>query len=1051
MNLNQRNLTRTFLLGLAFLALPHSNVIASQSKEAGTHFSSTQVNSKEITVTGLLTDEFGDPIAGATIQVKGTTNGVISDIDGKYQIKTKEGEILIFSFIGFETVEKRVSKNETTLNIRMLEKTTTLEDVVVVGFGKQKKASVVGAISSVKPEAFKLPTSSLSASLAGRLSGVIAVQRSGEPGGDGADFWIRGIATNGANSRPLILLDGVEISTGDLNNIQPDDIESFSILKDASATALYGVRGANGVMIVTTKEGKSNEKISINARVENSLSMPSYNFDMVDGPTYMKMYNEALYNDDPTQTPMYSAEKIENTILGANKYIYPNVNWKKEIFKSSTMNQRANVNINGGSRIAQYYISAGVYRDTGLFRKISNGSFNNNIDLKRYNFQANVNANVTKTTKVRLKLSTVIDDKNAPVVGAASTYSNIIQRTNPVNFPIMFPSGSGPLGDETNILYGNMNFGGSTFTNPYADIAKGYATSFSSTVISTADIKQDLSMVTKGLSARALFSYKNWNMSHINRSTTPFFYQVTSYDADQNFQLEKIGTSGSDYLGFSKSNNGDRTIYWEAALDYKRTFNNKHDVSGMLLYNRREYNPAFPGSLFDAVPYRTSGLAGRFTYGYDSRYFAEFNFGYNGTENFIKDKQFGFFPSIALGYSISNEKFFAPLKKVVNSLKIRGSYGLVGNDKVAGARFPYLTEIALGSGPRYVYGENMNTYYSGVAFSRIGNEKAKWEIGYKGNIGIDLGLFNCFNLTIDYFQEKRTGIFKKPQTLPSTMGFGGIIPYYNLGEVKNSGIDASFTFNKAINKDFTLSLMGNFVYAKNKIVKDEFPDQIYPNLSRIGNPVNTIYGLEALGLFQSEEEIKNSPIQQYGSGPKVGDIKYKDITNHIDGANMVSNNDIQAIGRPTNPEITYGFGGTVGYKKFDFGMFFQGVARTSFILSAGSMAPFGRWNANVAQWIADDYWSESNPNPNARYPRLSALGSENNHQNSTFWLRNGSFIKLKNVEMGYSFKYFRLYLNANNLLTFSNFKLWDPEMGGNGYYQYPTQRVINIGIQFNFN
>lgn len=1022
-----------------------SMTFASNSKDENANSEFSQ--QKPIPVSGLLTDQTGDPIIGATIMIKGTGKGVITDINGRYQINANLGSVLSYSYIGYESVEKKITEAASILNIRMIEATTSLEDVVIVGFGRQKKASVVGAISTIKPEAFQLPTSSLSSSLAGRMSGVIAVQRSGEPGSDGADFWIRGIGTNGANGRPLILLDGVEISSGDLNDIQPDDIESFSILKDASATALYGVRGANGVMIVTTKTGTSNEKITVRGRLENSWSMPSYKLDMVNGPTYMNMYNEALYNDDKNSVPLYTQDKIDGTIQGLNKYIYPDVDWRKEIFKDMTMNQRFNLNIRGGGNIAQYYISAGVYRDTGLFRKISQGSFDNNINVTRYNLQINVDANVTKTTKIGAKLSTVIDDTNGPVVNASTTYQNIISRTNPVNFPIMFPEGTGPIGNETNVLYGNMDFGGSTFTNPYADIARGYSTGFSSTTISTMTLKQDLSMLIDGLSARGLFSYKNWNTATTSRTTTPFYYQMTDYDnEDLSFNLKKLGTTGSDYLTFGRSNNGDRTIYLEAAIDYNQTFNKLHAVTGMLLYNQRQYNPAFPGSLFAAVPYRTTGIAGRFTYGFDSRYYAEFNFGYNGTENFHKDQQFGFFPSIALGYSISNEDFFSPLKNVVNELKIRGSYGLVGNDEVAGARFPYMTEVSLGNGPNYKYGENMNTYYSGLTFTRIGNKEAKWEVGYKSNIGIDLELYQSLMLSIDYFNERRTGIFQRPGTIPSTMGFGNIIPYYNLGEVKNSGIDGSFTYNKSFTKNFSMSILGNFVYAHNEIVKDQYPEQIYPNLSHIGNSVNSIYGLKSNGLFESEEEIKNSPLQQFGGGPKIGDIKYVDITND----DLVSPNDIDVLGDPTVPEIVYGFGGTFRYKKFDFGVFFQGVEKTSFILSAGGMAPFGRNNANVAQWIADDYWSVSNPNPNANYPRLSALGSENNHQNSSYWLRDGSFLKLKNLELGYSTKYGRVYVNSNNVFTFSKFKLWDPEMGGNGYNRYPTQRVFNIGLQIYF-
>lgn len=622
---------------------------------------------------------------------------------------------------------------------------------------------------------------------------------------------------------------------------------------------------------------------------------------------------------------------------------------------------------------------------------------------------------------------------------------NIIQKTNPVNFPVMFPAGTGPTGEEMHPLYGNMEWGGMVYTNPYADIAKGYSSFFAATIISTANLQQDLSMITKGLKARALFSFKNYSRNTISQSLKPFYYQVNTIHDDGTYSLYNIGEPGTEYLSFSKSNAGNRSIYWEAAIDYQRTFG-KHDVSGMLLYNQSQYDTAFPDNFFDAIPNRNAGLAGRFTYNYDKRYHAEFNFGYNGTENFHKSNRWGFFPSVALGYSISNEKFFEPLTDIISSLKIRGSYGLVGNDAVGGDRFPYMTEIKIGSGPKYVHGENLNVGYTGITFTRNGNEDAKWEIGYKGNIGMDIELFNSFNLTVDYFNERRTGIFKKAQTVPTELGFGSAIPYYNLGEVKNSGIDASFTYNKAINKDLILSLMGNFVYAHNEVVKDEYPERIYPNLSRIGYPVNTIWGQTATGLFGSQEEIDESPKQNYGPGPRPGDIKYTDVT----GEGIIDNNDLHAIGHPTNPEITYGFGGTLRYKKFDFGLFFQGVARTSFIMAATAQAPFGRYNANVAQWIADDYWSESNPNPNAGYPRLSAVGNQNNQVNSTYWLRDGSFLKLKNAEIGYTTKYFRVYINGNNLLTFSEFDLWDPEMGANGYYKYPTQRVFNVGIQFNF-
>ncbi|WP_289054214.1 SusC/RagA family TonB-linked outer membrane protein [Carboxylicivirga marina] len=1009
------------------------------------------------TVTGRVTDVEGLPMPGVNVIVKGTTTGTITNIDGDYSLDVPaNAEAIQFSFIGMK-LQEVIYTGQTQINMTMLDDAQGLEEVMVVGFGKQKKASVIGSINSVKPADLKMPTSSLSTTLAGRLAGVISVQRSGEPGADGADFWIRGVSTFGANKSPLMLVDGVEVSSGDFNDIDPENIASFSILKDATATAIYGVRGANGVILITTKTGKVQEKASISIRAETSFSQPTQIPEFTDGVTYMKMYNEAIRTRTPLAQPKFSKEKIAGTEAGLDPYVFPNVDWYNTLFKDMAQSQRANMNVTGGGKKAQYFLSASFFHDSGVLKKDNSNSFDNNINIKRYNLRNNITVNLTPTTKVDLKLSANLEDYNGPaasfqqMINQESSVSNLfsnIMNSNPVSFPITFPNN----GDDY-VYYGNKSGGffNGRYINPYAEMVKGFRERFSSTLISNLSFEQKLDFVIKGLSANGLISFKNWNVTDISRAIQPFYFEVGSYDYNQetnsyDYELQRVGSEGRNSLDYIPVNLSDRRMYIQTSLNYARTFD-KHEVAGMLLYNQDEYVNGSPnsGDFYGSLPYRNQGLAGRFTYSYDTRYFAEFNFGYNGSENFIEGKRFGFFPSYAAGYIISNENYFASLKETINLLKMRVSYGLVGNDQIGYGRFPYLTQVNLSSGDYgYTFGEDYGNYRPGVYIEQYGNVESTWEVGRKMNIGLELGLFNDITIQADVFKEIRDGIFWQRVTVPSTVGIGEAKPYANIGKVENKGFDASLEYNKVFG-DLVVSAKGNFTYSTNKVLAIDEPNQIYPYKSQIGRPINQLWGLRAERLFIDQEEVDNSPVQKYGEGIMPGDIKYANVSGEYDGLDQIDDNDMVPMGHPTVPEIVYGFGSYFKYKNVDFSLFFQGISRVSFFLN--NIHPFAQNERNVLQAIADDYWNEETQNINAFYPRLSATENTNNGQNSSWWLRDGSFLRLKNVELGFTYKKARFFANGTNLLTLSGFDLWDPEMGGGNGLGYPPQKVFNIGVQ----
>ena len=995
---------------------------------------------KKRTVTGTVVDaENGDPVIGATVVVKGQKDGVITDLDGNFTIAISGSKAqLEFSYIGYR--KKTVDVGDLgVINVKMESDNQLLSEVVVVGAGTQKKVSVTGSITSVKGLELKAPSSSLTTSFAGKLAGVISMTSTGEPGA-ASEFYIRGVSTFGGRATPLILLDDVEISTADLNNIPAETIESFSILKDASATAIYGARGANGVMLITTKTGKENEKTRINVTVENSFNKPMNFPDFVNGATWMEMYNEAQLTRNPGATPKYSQLDIDNTRNQVNPYIYPDVQWKDVIFKNMNMNQRANVNISGGGSKASYYMSLQANHDTGLLDTKKVYSYNNNINNWGYNFQNNISYKITSTTKIDLHMNAQIRNKKGPNYSTSDLFAQMLY-CNPINFPVTFPAQPG----DTHIRFGNAIWTGSSVrTNPYAYMLSSFKEYNENTLNTSLKINQKLDFVTKGLSVQAMVNWKNWASSSYNRTIEPYYYGIKggSYNPSNptDYEIERLGTSGTDYLKTSDiSKASDQTFYLDARVNYDRQFN-LHHVTGMLMYMQREYRSS-------VLPERNQGFSGRFTYDYGQRYLVELNFGYNGTERLAKKERFEFFPAVSLGWVISNEKFFEPMTKYIDNLKIRGSYGLVGSDETglsAGAQhFLYIDQVSLNN-IGFTTGVDMNYTLYGPLVTNYAVVNGGWERVKKLDIGIDLELFRQLTITADYFNEKRYNILLHREAWPESLGYYTAKPWSNKGKVDNWGIELSVNWRKEFTKDLYVDFRGNFTYTENTYVNLDEPVYPYVWKTSTGKPLSRTTGYIAQGLFSSQEEIDNSPTQNLGSTVKPGDIKYRDVNGDgkIDGSDQVM---ISPYG--TTPRIQYGLGMNVTYKKFDFGVFFNGSAKRTIMISG--ISPFGQSDYNVMQFIADDYWSESNPNPNAKYPRLGLTSSQtaNNTVASTYWMRNGNFIRFKTLELGYKFKYGRVYLNGDNIAVFSPFKLWDPELSWNAY---PLQRTFNIGVQLNF-
>lgn len=1024
------------------------------------------IDESDAEVTGLVTDSSGAPMPGVTIYLKSNKNiGTTTDQNGRYVLEVPDNATLVFSMIGFESREVPVSGRK-VINITLQPAATELGETVITAFGaEQKKSDMIGSVTSISAsDLAKNPSSNLTNALAGRAAGLIAFQRSGEPGQDNADFFIRGVTTFGYKKDPLILIDGIELTSTDLARIQPDDIASFTILKDATATAVYGARGANGVILVTTKEGAVG-KAKLSLRVENSISMPTSNVQLADPVTYMKMYNEAIQTRDPLGVLLYSEDKIESTAAGDNPIIYPANDWRKLMFKDYTTTRRINLNVSGGGSVARYFVSGSYDRDNGLMKVDHRNNFNNNIDLNSYTLRTNVSINLTKTTELIARLSGNFDDYTGPISGGAEMYNEVVH-SNPVLFPPYYPIDSAHAYVK-HIMFGNYEASsgsGPGYANPYADMVKGYKNYSRSLMMAQLELKQDLAFLTKGLSFRAMGNTYRKSFFDVTRSYSPYYYQLAGYDKLTNtYTISNINeTTATEYLDY---NQGQDTIsssfYLEAMLNYNSTFNEKHGVSGMLVYqmqNRIQTNVG--GDLQQSLPFRNLGLSGRLTYNYDKRYYAEFDFGYNGSERFASNHRFGFFPSYGVAWTISNEKFFKPLRTTITNLRLRGTYGIIGNDAIGSAadRFFYLSNVNMNDAAKAAtFGGTTGGTYSlnGITVSRYANRDITWETSKEKNIALEIGLFDNLNITAEFYSQYRDHILMTRAAIPLTMGLSAPESVRaNVGAATGQGTDISMDYKQFFHNGFWFQAMGNFTYATSKYKVYEEPHYAEAYRYHVGHSIYQNYGYIAERLFVDDAEAENSPVQNFGVYGG-GDIKYLDVNR--DG--QITEADKVPIGNPTLPEIVYGFGFSAGYKDFDISAFFQGLANESFWIDPVATSPFQN-NTEVLKAYADSYWSEDDRNVNALWPRLSPTVNSNDTQTSTWFMRDGTFLRLKQVEIGYAIPQklqkkihttnFRIYVNASNLLTFSKFKLWDVEMGGNGL-GYPIQKVFNIGLNVDIN
>lgn len=1046
-------------------ALLTSIISFSKEKSISASYSTQSVSDNSVqqnfTLSGKVVDKDGFSLPGVSVMVVGKNGvGTITDVNGNYKLDCSREDVLEYSYIGFKTVRKTAGDVD-RVTLTMEEDTETLEQVQVVAFGKQKKESVVGSISTIQPEGLRVPATNLTTALAGRMPGIIAYQRSGEPGLDNAEFFIRGVTTFSTDGKkdPLILIDGVEMSSTDLARLNVDDIASFSVMKDANSSALYGARGANGVILVTTKEGSS-EKLTINVRAEAVRSYNTKMVELADPITYMRLHNEAVRTRDAMVELPYTSAKIRNTELGTNPVLYPSVDWHSYLLKDYADNQKIHLNLTGGGKAVQYYLAANYQNETGIIKESSENMLNNNIKIHRFQLRSNVTIKFDKNTTGIVRAYGTFNNQTGPSQGGSAVFTSARNAT-PVRFLPYYPAGA--TAEKYNHILFGMGDELGVYTNPYAQLMSSYKRSSASTMLLQLEMEHKFTGLLEGTYLKGLYYIKRDSYYEFYRSYNPFYYSIAP-TVDGSYQLIALNPdTGTEYLSYT---DGTRyaisTQYGEGRLGYNRTFG-KHDIQALLVGTIREEVGAgnlnsqdtAAGLLQATLPRRNISTAGRLSYGYGSRYFLEVNFGLNGSERFARSHRWGFFPSVGLGYMISNESFFRPLKNVVSSLKLKATYGLVGNDQIGSVydRFFYLSQVNMSSGG-YQFGINPTTV-SGITIQRYANDKIGWETAKKLNIGFELEALNALTVVADYFTEERYNILQTRSDIPSTMGLRAI-PQANVGAAKGKGFEVEIKYQKNFTPDTWLVLNVDLTYATSKYTKYEEPDyRDAPWLQHVGMKLNQPLGYIAERLFIDDTDVNNSPEQTFGTYG-AGDIKYKDIN----GDGQIDSDDRVPIGYPTVPEIIYGTGFSFGWKIFDVSCFFQGSERSSFFIDAASITPFiNNGQRALLKYIADDHWSENNRDIHAFWPRLSAYAIANNNQTSTWWLHDGGFLRLKAAEFGVTIPeritkkiqvdMLRIYVSGSNLLCWSKFKLWDPEMGENGL-GYPLQRVINLGVNITF-
>lgn len=1010
----------------------------------------------KIKVTGVVTDTNGESIIGASVVEKGTTNGITTDMDGRYEISVSDkNAVLSISYLGYVTQDVKVD-GKRNINVQLYEDSKALDEVVVVGYGQQKKSSVVSAINTVTTKELRLPTRNLTNNLAGQLSGLIAVQRSGEPGYDNSDFWIRGVSSFSGGTTPLVLVDGVPRQ---MQDVEPDEIETFSLLKDAAATAVYGAEGANGVILITTKRGQV-AKAQISVRAETSISQPTRIPKYANSYETLKAYNEALNNVGAPA--VYSDEILAMYRDNVDPQLYPNVDWL-DLLRDFTNNSRITLNARGGTERAKYFVSGSFYSESGLYDSQATDDYNSNIGLKRFNLRSNIDLSITKTTVINVDLSGQYLNTRYPGVSSEDLFSRI-NITPSHLFPMIYEDGTIAGHPDPNLYK----------VNPYNLLNNsGYSKEWRTRIQSKVGLIQKLDFITQGLSYRASIAFDANMLYTMKRAKTVSQYFATGRDENGKLIFEEK-VSGSNTLGgASASNSGDKTIYFENSLNYARIFNDVHNLNAMLLYMQKDYQ-----THNQPLAYRKQGVVGRVSYMFEDRYSVEGNFGYTGSETFAKGHRFGLFPAVGVAWYLSNEKFYGSrLSSVLNKVKLRASLGRTGNDNTGSSRFLYRQSMNMGAGG-YNVGYTDGGSNGGVGSSIIEGQfyapELGWEIEVKQNYGIELGLFkNKIDLQFDYFNNKRSDILLQRRTVGATTGFQ-VMPWQNFGIVRNQGVDASLVLNQTIG-EVELSGRVNFTFARNKILEyDEVPQQYsWMNVTgtRIGD--RSIYICDGFYTYDDfiitgeglnrEYELKEGVVRSsLSSDIRPGDLKYRDVNE--DG--IINSFDAQrGLVHPENPEIVYGFGVSAKWRNFTVNAFFQGADNTSTILGQGQLWPFSMGIANSRlrpEFLS--HWSDSDPdNFNVFYPRLRPGPGDNshNHAASTFWERDASFLRFKNLEISYNIpknlaqkmgmQYARVYLLGNNLCVWDSLKLWDPEMGSkNSGSVYPLVRTFSLGLDVTF-
>ena len=1018
---------------------------------------------KIIEVTGTVTDENGEPLIGVSVMPKDEAGlGAITNVDGVYKIKIPAYTRLVFNYIGMEQQEVLI-KEQTTANVKMKTKEdNVIDEVVVTGTGSQKKLTLTGAVTTVDPELLRTPTASLSNSFAGVVPGVFARQTTGNPGDNVSEFWIRGVSTFGAGASALVLVDGFE---RDLNDINPEDIETFTVLKDASTTAIYGSRGANGVLLITTKRGRDG-KTRINGKVEYSYSTRTKTPEFVDGSTYARMMNEAL--ESRNMTPAYSADDLYLLDNQLDPEIFPNVNWMDLLLKDGAPTFRANVDVNGGGSNARYFASVSYVEEGGMYNSDSAlKDYKTNANYHRWNYRMNFDLNITKTTLLKIGVAGALEKQNQP----GSIYDEVwtsLMGYNAIATPVKYKNGRwGSQGK------GNHN-------NPWVLVTQyGYNEIWKNTINTTAELTQDFGFITPGLSAIVRYGYDIYTDNGNKHWKAPEGWQAERL-RDSNGELVFTKKVDEQLMIANPYANGQKKEFFEAEIHYARNFG-LHQVGAILKYTQdgttnnsqndyvdktsddpiEQMNIDFQRTI-QGIDRRHQGLAGRFTYGYANRYFIDFNFGYNGSENFAKHNRFGFFPAYSAAWNLGEEPWIRKAAPWIDMFKIRYSYGKVGNDYLS-TRFPFQGRFMTDDNDRYIFGDfgTSNYTYNGISYLMLANKDITWEVARKHDIGIDFYLFgNKFSGTIDYFRETRDGIFMTRNYLPQIIGVSNSQqPSANIGKVRSTGVDGNIAYTEKIGQ-VNLTVRGNFTYSKSKILEYDEQYSHYAYSRNSGFRVDQARGLIALGLFKDYDDIRYSPDQSALKGDfeiAPGDIKYKDVN----GDGKINDNDIVPIGSTTKPNLIYGFGISAQWKGFDFNVLFQGVGESSFFINGFTVYPFsqGSWG-NILTDVVGNYWSlGKNEDIHAKYPRLTYGNNSNNNRASTYWLRDGSYLRLKNLEIGYTLpKAFvssmhiqnvRFYFMATNLLTFSEFDLWDPELGSSNGQQYPLSRTFTLGMTIN--